>query len=273
MTSAIFEDWITGFDKKMRQQNRHVLLFLDNAPSHPKLTLNNVTLQFLPANTTSKSQPMDQGIIQALKLRYRRRQLQKTIMKMDTDKTLNGSDLLKQISVLDAIYWTSNSWNDLDNSTIQKCFKRCGFIHQENVEKYTDNESDDVPLIVLQMANDLFGISYKNLVEIDSELRTCDNDKTDWTQNAQDILFNKNDIEERSDEDDNVDDICTVVEMNQYTEKMKGFAIAHGDVQILAALNTIDERCTAICITRLAQAKITDFFKLSSISFLLNKMS
>ena len=180
---------------------------------------------------------------------------------MDTDKTLNGSDLLKQISVLDTIYWISNSWNDLDNSTIQKCFKRCGFIHQENVEKYTDNESDDVPLIVLQMANDLFGISYKNLVEIDSELRTCDNDKTDWTQNAQDILFNKNDIEERSDEDDNVDDICTVVEMNQYTEKMKGFAIAHGDVQILAALNTIDERCTAICITRLAQAKITDFFK------------
>jgi hypothetical protein len=61
--------------------------------------------------------------------------------------------------VLDAIYWISNSWNDLDNSTIQKCFKRCGFIHQENVENNTDNESDDdesddVPLIVLQMAND-----------------------------------------------------------------------------------------------------------------------
>jgi predicted MarR family transcription regulator len=70
-------------------------------------------LQFLPANTTSKSQPMmDQGIIHALKLRYRRRQLQKTIMKMDRDKTLNGSDLLKQISVLDAIYWTSNSKSD-----------------------------------------------------------------------------------------------------------------------------------------------------------------
>jgi hypothetical protein len=34
---------------------------------------------------------MDEGIMQALKLRYRRRQLQKIIMKMDTDKTLNGS--------------------------------------------------------------------------------------------------------------------------------------------------------------------------------------
>jgi hypothetical protein len=111
------------------------------------------------------------------------------------------------------------------------------------------------------MANDLFGISYKNLVEIDSELSTCDTDKTDWTQNAKGILFNKNDIEESSDEDDNLDDICTVVEMNQYTEKMKAFAIAHGDVQLLAALNTVDERCTAICITGLSQTKITDFFK------------
>ena len=126
--------------------------------------------------------------------------------------------------------------------------------------KITDNESDDVLLIVLQMANNLFGISYKNLVEIDSELSTCDTDKTDWTQNAQDILFNKNDIEESPDEDDNLDeskqDICTVVEMNQYTEKMKVFAIAHGDVQLLAALNTVDERCTAICITGLSQTKI-----------------
>jgi hypothetical protein len=38
-------------------------------------------------------------------------------------------------------------------------------------------------------------------------------------------LFNKNDIEESSDEDDNLDeskqDIRTVVEMNQYTEKKK----------------------------------------------------
>lgn len=74
-------------------------------------------------------------------------------------------------------------------------------------------------------------------------------------------MINKNDIEESSDEEDNSDDICTVVEMNQYTETMKAFAIAHGDVQLLVALNTVEERCTAICITRLSQTKITDFFK------------
>ena len=49
--------------------------------------------------------------------------------------------------------------------------------------------------------------------------------------------------------------------MNEYTEKMKAFAIVHGDVQLLAALNTVDERCTAICITGLSQTKITDFLQ------------
>jgi hypothetical protein len=48
-------------------------------------------------------------------------------------------------------------------------------------------------------------------------------------------LLNKNDIEESPDEDDNLDeskqDICTVVEMNQYTEKMK--------VRLLAICRTI----------------------------------
>jgi hypothetical protein len=95
------------------------------------------------------------------------------------DDLVHCLEAVEHVDSVDAFSYQSNSWNDLDNSTIQKCFKRCGFIHQENVENNTDNESDDVPLIVLQMANDLFGISYKNLVEIDSELRTCDNDKTD----------------------------------------------------------------------------------------------
>ena len=47
--------------------------------------------------------------------------------------------------------------------------------------------------------------------------------------------------------------------MNEYTEKMKAFAIVHEDVQLLAALNTVDERCTGICITGLSQTKIRLF--------------
>ena len=65
MTSEIYQRWLQNFDSKMRRQNRQVLLLLDNAPSHPKdKNVTNVKLMFLPANTTSMLQPVDQGINQ-----------------------------------------------------------------------------------------------------------------------------------------------------------------------------------------------------------------
>lgn len=53
MTAALFQEYGLKFDEKMRQQNRKVLLFLDNATCHPDLQLRNVKLMFLPPNTTS----------------------------------------------------------------------------------------------------------------------------------------------------------------------------------------------------------------------------
>ena len=74
MTSGIFSSWLNSFNDKMKAQHRNVLLFLDNAPSHPTLDLSNVKLVFFPPNTTSVLQPMDQGVIQSLKLQYRKAQ-------------------------------------------------------------------------------------------------------------------------------------------------------------------------------------------------------
>ena len=60
MTSNLFEEMIARFNEKMRREGRHVLLFLDNAPCHPKLTFSNVKLVFFPANMTTHAQPLDQ---------------------------------------------------------------------------------------------------------------------------------------------------------------------------------------------------------------------
>ena len=49
-----------------------------------------------------------------MKMKYRRRQLRHIIAKMDNNPTVGGSDLLKQITVLDAIYWVARS---LDRGT------------------------------------------------------------------------------------------------------------------------------------------------------------
>jgi hypothetical protein len=59
MCVSFHDSLINEVDKQMRRQNRHILMFLDNASSHAKdLKLNNVILKFLPANTTSHLQPL-----------------------------------------------------------------------------------------------------------------------------------------------------------------------------------------------------------------------
>jgi hypothetical protein len=83
MNSKLFESWISKVNKIMRRQKRQIVLFNDIAPSHPNLTYSNVTLKFFPANTTSKSQPMDQGIIQTTKLKFRKKQLLYMIREME----------------------------------------------------------------------------------------------------------------------------------------------------------------------------------------------
>ena len=72
MTSFLMEEWLNHLNRLMKRQKRKILLFLDNAPSHPKMNFDSVKVAFFPPNVTSKSQPMDQGIIQATKLKFRK---------------------------------------------------------------------------------------------------------------------------------------------------------------------------------------------------------
>lgn len=114
-------------EKQMRKKGRKILMFLDNALSHPHLTLTNVKLQFMPSNTTSVCQPMDQGIIQTMKLKYRKQQLQYVNNEMDKHPLKTGPEIIRDVNLLQAICWVSNAWEDTSSTTIEKCFSRCGF--------------------------------------------------------------------------------------------------------------------------------------------------
>lgn len=60
MTSKLFEDWVMSVNEDMKKDNRSILLIVDNCPAHPEMPgLSNITLRFLPPNTTSEVQPMD----------------------------------------------------------------------------------------------------------------------------------------------------------------------------------------------------------------------
>jgi hypothetical protein len=127
-------------------------LFLDNATLHShELQLSNEKLSFLPANCTSKLQTLDLGIIRAFKARYRKMMLSHLISNIENCVTV--TELTKQISVLDAINWINKSWNDINASTVVKCFRDAGFptgsLYANDVT-LDDDPDDDIPLIHLQ---------------------------------------------------------------------------------------------------------------------------
>ena len=68
MNSEIFEEWVCKLEQKFCADDRKITLVIDNCPVHPSISnLTNVQIVFLPPNTTSILQTMDQGVIRSLK--------------------------------------------------------------------------------------------------------------------------------------------------------------------------------------------------------------
>ena len=71
MDSQIFEEWVRKPNRTFRIEGRAFALLIDNFPAHPFVSdLTNVSLVFLPPNSTLVLQAMDQGIIKSLKAHY-----------------------------------------------------------------------------------------------------------------------------------------------------------------------------------------------------------
>ena len=104
MTGAIWQQWIKGFNSRMKQLDKKVILFIDNCPGHPEVNdLSNVTVQYLPPQTTSHLQPCDQGIIQCFKRHYRQLLLQQHIIAVERKEDFKPT-------VLDATIYTQTAW-------------------------------------------------------------------------------------------------------------------------------------------------------------------
>ena len=93
------ESILAKLNHRMSRAIRSILLIMDNAGCHPvDLTLkySNIKISFLPANTTSKLQTLDLGIIQNLKI------------DIICDK---ASDVAACINILIAIRCVAQAWS------------------------------------------------------------------------------------------------------------------------------------------------------------------
>ena len=119
-TLCFKNDKLSGSKKSKERLTVLLCLLLDNCAAH-KIENNGlqfIELVFLPPNTTSYIQPLDQGIIKNFKHYYRRQMLQKIVLTIDADENCTATDVVQSISVLDAVNFMSAAWNDVSADTI-----------------------------------------------------------------------------------------------------------------------------------------------------------
>ncbi|KAL4132599.1 hypothetical protein QTP88_009723 [Uroleucon formosanum] len=169
MTTEIMEQWLRYFNADMRSQNRNVLIFLDNAACHPKIELSNTKILMLPPNTTSITQPMDQGVIYTFKSYYRKFLLQSLLCKIDNCSSAH--QLAKSISVLDAVNWIALACDNVKAECVQNCFHKAGFLSNEG----TNTNGIDLPENALNDINEecvIANVDVEDFITFDSKLET-----------------------------------------------------------------------------------------------------
>lgn len=268
MTGILFANWLKEVNSQMKRQKRHILLFLDNATSHGHEEMSNVTLKFLPPNTTSHIQPLDQGIIRAMKERYKRRLLRSLLSKIDECATV--TQLCKQITLLDGIYWIADAWNETSASTIVKCFKGGGFaVPGDSVvsnDQLSDDDDDDIPLAELLRAHRITPVLEN--IDINPPTEECSGE---W-ENDLVSGFRGNDADDDVQAVDSSDDEeeaamkpgsdLTYREVLDMSIRLKNFAMAKDGTYLQLALDIEKQTETDILKEKCArvQRKISDFF-------------
>lgn len=121
MTGELFSKWLSSWNDDLISEGRKVCLLVDNCSSHRcSASFSNIELRFLPPNTTSVLQPLDQGVIRSLKAGYRKRLVERLLLNLRVGREL-------KIDLLGALSMLSGSWADVTNETIRNCFRRAGF--------------------------------------------------------------------------------------------------------------------------------------------------
>jgi hypothetical protein len=137
MTGSIFMDFLRQFDARMGSSNRKVLLFVDRCPAHQADSsfLKNVKVSFLPANCTSRLQPLDLRIIHSMKAKYRKFLIQEAI-------SANERKAALKLNVLQAMHMVE-SWDSVSTITIANCFRKARFFNAVRDDDDTDTSEDE----------------------------------------------------------------------------------------------------------------------------------
>ncbi len=197
MTATIFEEWfqksfVPAVRKHLRslKMEEKAVLLLDNCPAHPPADMlesrdGKIKVLYLPPNTTSKIQPLDQGIISSFKKIYRRELVKELVV---SESGVTG--FLKSMTLKDTFYLASRAWDSVTPLTIANCWKE-GLGEAFSEKTGHDSESCDD-------SNDFLGFSAEEIAEAEGKLRAqMDSDQSlenfldEWSEIDKDVETEK----------------------------------------------------------------------------------
>lgn len=166
---------LSKLNRQLKRNDRPILLFMDNAPMSGEFST--MTVQFLPKTTTSKSQTLDASIIANWKVLSRKRMLQLMVRK-------TCPKLSNPINVLTAIEWGRQSWNDVRQSTIMKCFQKTGLYPRDKAIEDDPFEGEELANLKTIMDWIYAECSVEEYVSCDDDTDICtgliDPSKPNW---------------------------------------------------------------------------------------------
>ena len=142
MTTDVIKEVLEKLSAKLKRKGRKILLLMDNAPCYPHNladTFSNITIKFLPKNTTSMTQPLDAGIIANWKVKYKKKLLRFVCSRVDGKK--NASEIVKSVNVSMAIEWRKQAWHEVSSDLIVKCLK----LYPEEIDDEDDQSILHLP--------------------------------------------------------------------------------------------------------------------------------
>ena len=164
-------EWVRQLANKFVAEDRKIALIINNFPAHPRIdNLQEAELISLSPNTTSNTQPIDQGVIRSLKAHYRAKVVKRYIASIDAKKGIPKAS----INILNAMTLLVDAWDRVTAATITNCFRKAG-ISTENQQQSLDDADDPFQAL----ASEIEEIRARDEALIPSEITTDEYIDTD----------------------------------------------------------------------------------------------
>ena len=282
-TQDIFTRWfhdyfvpaIVKFQREelgIARENVKAILLLDNAPAHPAenelIGLHGrIKVIYLPPNTTSIIQPMDQGVIEAAKRGYRLRFQRECNVVLETEEDLEKDtraqrtlDNYKAYNIRKALENWRDTWNSLKISTLSNAWNK--------LLKDTEVEVDFVGFAPTDFMEELRRVGEREVTEENVvEWLECDCDDPGYRHETEEDIVNSirggGEGDEEEDDDEEVEEHRPKLsELRHYLDKALNIIEYYPDLDY--CYSTIrDVRADVIKHQHqnVKQGKISDFFK------------